>query len=58
MREIDEARPDNGTQVDAQVTFEPAVLDGDQRGRERRRHFLGRNDQAILAMRREDAADQ
>ncbi len=40
------------------VRVEALVLDGFERGREQRRNVLRRDDQAIFAVRREQAADQ
>ena len=43
---------------DAVVRVELAVLDGLQRRGQQRRHLVRRDDDAVLAVDREDAADQ
>ena len=51
-------RAQHRNRVDAVMAVELAVLDRFQRRREQCRHLLRRDDDAILAVNREDAADQ
>ena len=55
---VDPQRPQYAQRIDAEMGVEIAVLDGFQRRRQHRRHLLGCDDNAILAMNGENAADQ
>ena len=55
---VDEQRAQDRERVHAVVRFELAVLDGLQRLRQQRRDFGRRDDDPVLAVNREDAADQ
>ena len=57
-RDVDEHRAHDGDRVDAEVAVETPVLDGLQRVGQERRDVAGRDDEPVLAVRREQAADQ
>ena len=57
-REVHERGPQHRERVDAVMLREASVLDRDQRGRQERRGLVGRDDQAILAVRGEETPDQ
>ena len=55
---VGEQRAQDRLRVDSVVLVEVAILDGLQRLREQRRHFVRRDDDAVLAVDGKDAADQ
>ena len=55
---VRERRANHRARIDAEVGVEAPVLDGLQRLRQKRGHLLRREDDAVLAVRRENVADQ
>ena len=55
---VDEHRPQDRQRVDAVVAVELAVLDGLERLGQQRRHLVRGDDDPVLAVQRENAADQ
>ena len=56
--DVGEKRAQDRRQIDAVMLIELAVLDGLERLRKHRRHLVRRDDDAVLAVHGEDAADQ